>query len=229
MISELRETQKQSNLPQAQSLPNGQRALGSPPGSPSYAPTPGLLSPDLIESCAEFFFVHMYPTMPILQRDQLRQIVHDTNTSLEDYCLVASMCAFMLIQPGIASKVPQGMEEPGASTTNTNPRMGTALMDEAIRMRKGFDYIENPTVLTVITSFFLFGCCFGLNRHNTGSHHLREATGQAINLGMQDEHNYVFGNVLDNARKRRLFWLLFVTERRVPSQPVFSPFHLLSI
>ena len=118
----------------------------------------------------------------------------------------------MLIQPGTASKVGPALEEPAGSITN--PRMGSAIWDEAVRVRKGYDYVENPTVNSVMTSFFLFGCCFGLSKHNAGSHYLREATGLAHSLGMQDEQSYVLGDLLENSRKRRLFWLLFVTERQ---------------
>ena len=95
-------------------------------------------------------------------------------------------------------------------------------MEESVRMRKAFDYIEGPTVDTIITSFFLFGCCFGLNKHNTGWLHLREATALAQILGMQDENTYLFDDVVETSRKRRLFWLLFVTERQV-SAPIVEP------
>ena len=149
--------------------------------------------------------------MPILHREQLQQIISDSAGSLEAYCLITALCAFMLIQPGIVAKVNHALDQPADSVTN--PRMGQALMDEAMRVRKGVDYIENPTVDSVIISFFLFGCGVGLSKHNTAWSHLREATGQAHSLGMQDEQTYLYGNVGENSRKRRLFWLLFVTER----------------
>ena len=155
----------------------------------------------------------MYPTMPILYRDQIQQTVADMNHSVDAYCLITAFCAFMLIQPGIVLETGHVVEEPTSSITN--PKMGNALMEESVRMRKSLDYIESPTVNTIITSFFLFGCCFGLNKHNTGWLHLREATALAQILGMQDENTYSFDNVIETSRKRRLFWLLFVTERQV--------------
>ena len=171
----------------------------------------GLLTQELIEGCTDFFFTQMYPTMPILYRDQIRQAAAEMSHSMEAYSLVTAFCAFMLIQPGIVSKTGQVMEEPANSTTN--PKMGNILMEESTRMRKGYDYIENPTINTTITSFFLFGCCFGLNKHNKAWLHLREATALAQILGMQDENTYMFDNVVETSRRRRLFWLLFVTER----------------
>ena len=150
--------------------------------------------------------------MPILPKEQIRRMAGETSRSVEAYCLITSLTAFMLIQPGIVLKAIPQLGEGAPSVTNV--KVGSALMDEAIRVRKGFyDYVENPTVNTVITSFFLFGCCFGLNKHNTAYFHLREATALAQILGMQDENTYISDDVVETSRKRRLFWLLFVTER----------------
>lgn len=165
----------------------------------------------MIEGCTDFFFTQMYPTMPIMYRDQVRHAVGDMGHSVESYCLITSFLAFMLIQPGIVLKTGHLTDQPAGSVTN--PKMGSVLMEEAMRVRKGYDYVENPTINTVITSFFLFGCSFGLNKHNTAWFHLREATALAQILGMQDENTYIFDNVIETSRKRRLFWLLFVTER----------------
>lgn len=214
MISELRETQKHLDHVQERQQQhdvNDNRIYGSPPGSPTYAPTPGLLTHELVESCVDFFFTHMYAMMPILSHEKLQQIVRDSYGSMEAYCLTSALCAYMLIQPGIASKANQVADR--STESITSPQMGQALMDEAIRVRKGFDYVENPSVVSVITSFFLFGCGFGLIRHNTASNALREATGQALTLSMHDEQTYSIGDLVENSRKRRLFWLLFVTER----------------
>ncbi len=151
--------------------------------------------------------------MPILYREQLRQTARDIGHSAEAYCLITAFCAFMLIQPGIVLKMGRVVEEQASSTNS--PRLGKLLMEDSARLRKGYDYVENPTVNTAITSFFLFGCCFGLNKHNTAWFHLREATALAQILGMQDENTYIFDNVVETSRKRRLYWLLFVTERQV--------------
>ena len=187
------------------------RNYASPPRSPTYARAANLLTKELIEGCTECFFLHMYPTMPILYREQVQQTVMEMGHSVDAYCLITSLCAFMLIQPGIILKTSSLIDAPNGSITN--PQLGTILMEEAVRVRKGYDYIENPTINTCITSFFLFASCFGLNKHNSGWFHLREATALAQILGMQDESTYAYENSTETSRKRRLFWLLFVTER----------------
>ena len=206
IISELRETQKQP-----EPLREAGSGFESPPMTPTFSRTPSLLTHELVDSCADFFFAHMYPTMPILDEEQVRQIVLNVDQSVEAYCLICSLSAFMLIQPGVEMKTNSGAEGPTRSIRNN--AQGTALLDETLRVRKSYEYIENPTISTVITSFFIFGCCFGLNKHNTGWLHLREATALAQLVGMQEEHHYMNDDVTESSRERRLFWLLFVTER----------------
>ncbi|KAL8723921.1 MAG: hypothetical protein Q9181_007082 [Wetmoreana brouardii] len=209
VISELRlrEGQKKAEDRRQDSTNN----YASPTSSLSSPVPSGLLTHDLIDGCMDFYFTHMYPTMPIMHNEQLWRLVAEMDTSVEAYCLVASFCAFVLIQPGIEFKAPQAIKTLAASSSNAS--LGKTLLDEALRRRKGYDFIEKPSINAVITSFFLFGCCFGLDKHNTAWFHLREATTLAQILGMQDEKAYAEGSYVETACMRRLFWLLFVTER----------------
>lgn len=203
IISELRQTHKKAELSHSTS--------GSQPGSPRDARTSGLLTQEINEQCIDFFFVHIYPTMPVFTRDQMKQTSIDMDQSTEAYCLLCSLSAFIMIQPGMEQTPCQpGSRSPSPST---NAALGILLMEEAIRVRKAFDYVEAPSVASIITSFFLFGCCLGLNKHNTAWIHLREATALTQILGMQDENTYLRGDPVESSLKRRLFWLLFVTER----------------
>ncbi|KAI9893544.1 MAG: hypothetical protein M1814_006340 [Vezdaea aestivalis] len=170
----------------------------------SFARTPGLLNPQTIDSCLDFFFRNMYPTMPILNRARLQQQLPLLDQSPELYCLICSLCAFMCIQ---------GMQSLGDDNPTSSSTHGRILLDEALRVRKSFDHVETASSHSVMTSFFFFGCYFGLDKHATAWYHLREATTLAQILGMQDESGYMMGDALDMALKRRLFWLLFVTER----------------
>lgn len=91
------------------------------------------------------------------------------------------------------------------SGSSRNTKLRIILLDEALRAQKTHDYIENPTVLNVMTSFFLFGCYFGLNKHNTAWFHLREATASVQILGMPEESYYLEGYVRNTSNIRRLF------------------------
>ncbi|KAL8955506.1 MAG: hypothetical protein Q9193_006672 [Seirophora villosa] len=210
VISELRlrEGQKQAEHRRQESYFN----YGSQTSSPSSPIWPGLLSQDLIDACTDYYFKNMYPTMPILCQNQLWRLVAEMDGSTEAYSLLCSFCAFMLIQPGIETKAGHAIQALEGSFSN-NTSLGKTLLDVALRRRKAYDYIEKPSVNAVITSFFAFGCFFGLDKHNTAWFHLREATTLAQTIGMQDEKTYAGMDYEESARMRRLFWLLFVTER----------------
>lgn len=208
VISELRETQRQSTL--SSKVANRLNGINSPPCSPTLTPTPGLLTNDMIKECIEFFFANMYPTLPILHRGRLEQQAMYADQNVDTYCLLTSLCAFMMIQPGMGIPGdPLGLDSlPGANLVS-----GNLLMEETLRVRKSYDYLETPTMNSLATSFFLFGCYFGLDLHNKAWFHLREATTLAHILGLTKEDTYSQFDAVESSRRRRLYWLLFVTER----------------
>lgn len=107
VISELRETQRQTSLSaKVQSRLNG---LGSPScSSPSLAPTPGLLAPEMVKESVEFFFTNMYSIMPILHRQRLEQQCMFLDQNPDVYCILTSLSAFMMFQPGMS--LPSGAD-----------------------------------------------------------------------------------------------------------------------
>jgi hypothetical protein len=207
VISELRETQRQSQLAAAQ-----QHGFEEAPHSPAYLRKAGLLSMEMITACVDFFFANIYPTQPILHRQKVGETIGQMEQSVEAYCLVVSLCAYMMIQPNM--NLPPGAFQDLEVQPQPSIELGQLLLQETLRVRKGYDYVETPTIWTVITSFFLFGSYFCLDKHNTAWFHLREATTLAQIMGMHDESHYTLsGDVIEESRKRRLYWLLFVTER----------------
>jgi Fungal specific transcription factor domain len=207
IISELRENQRQTNTLRKQHADWHT--------SQSWQPTPGLMTSEIVDACIDFFFRNMYPTMPVLHRERLYTALADVHTSSETYCLVAALCAFMIIQPGM--QMPQNESESSdsgeQSTAASNTVTGMAFLEEAVRVRKSYDYVENPTLSTIITSFFLFGCYFGIDKHNSAWFYLREATTFAHVLGLQTESTYLVFDPIESERRRRTYWLLFLTER----------------
>jgi hypothetical protein len=208
VISELRETQRQTTL--SSKVANRLNGINSPPCSPTLSPTPGLLTNDMVKDCIEFFFANMYPTLPILHRGRLEQQAMYADQNVDTYCLLTSLCAFMMIQPGMGIPGdPLGLDSmPGANLVS-----GNLLMEETLRVRKSYDHLETPTLSSLVTSFFLFGCYFGLDLHNKAWFHLREATTLAHILGLTKEETYLQFDAVESSRRRRLYWLLFVTER----------------
>ncbi|KAI2467924.1 fungal-specific transcription factor domain-containing protein [Annulohypoxylon bovei var. microspora] len=208
VISELRETQRQTSLSaKVQSRLNG---LTNPPCSPTLSPTPGLLASEMAKECIEFFFANMYPIMPILHRQRLEQQSMYLDQSLDTYCLITSLCAWMMFQPG--------MNVPGADPLlehlpGANIASGMVLIEETIRVRKGYEYQETPSLNSLCTSYFLFCSHYALDMHDKAWFYLREATTLAHIIGMNKEETYLQYDNIEASRRRRLYWLLFVTER----------------
>jgi hypothetical protein len=207
VLSELRENQRQSQL--SATFPpevgfEGHALLSN------VARTPGLLPPGLVESCIEFFFGNVYPSQPVIHRQRAQDIVMSMEHSTEAYCMIAALCAYVMIQTNMT--VSPTLLQRAELAQMSNVSVGHVLLEESVRVRKGHNYLETPTHLSVLTSWFYYGCYFGLGRDNTAWSYLREATTQAQLLGMHDEESYKT-DPLDNSRRRVLYWLLFITER----------------
>ncbi|KAK0652868.1 hypothetical protein B0T16DRAFT_455202 [Cercophora newfieldiana] len=209
VINELKEKERQTSL--SAKVQNRLNGISSPPSSPTLTPTPGLLQNDMVKECIEFFFAHMYPTMPILHRQRLEQQALYMDQSLDTYCLLTSMCAFVLLQPGmtVPGTDPFSLDSmPGANIVTS-----TLLLEETLRVRKGYDYMDSPTLNSLCTSYFTFGCYYALDLHDKAWFHLRESSTLVHMIGMNKEPTYMQYDSIESSRRRRLYWLLFATER----------------
>lgn len=178
--------------------------------SSTFARTPGLLAPGLVESCIDYFFVHVYPSEPVLHRQRAQEAAINMDRSTEAYCAVVALCAYVMIKANMKPS-PSVLPRPEMAQMS-NMAIGHLLLEESVRVRQGYDHRENPSHLTVLASWFYSGCYFGLGRENTAWSYLRDATTQAQILGMHDEETYKH-DPLDISRKRVLYWLLFIAER----------------
>lgn len=155
--------------------------------------------------------MNMYATRPILHRQRVQHAVMNMDQSVEAYCKLAALCAFVLIQPHMV--LPPSVAVRNGSGAASNLQLAYMLLEEAIRVRRNYDFVENPTLLSVYTSFFIFECYFTLDKQNAAWVYLRQAMTLAHIMGMHDEDTYKQGDITETSRKRRLFWLLFITER----------------
>lgn len=171
------------------------------------------MSQQTIENCIDFYFTNMSTTAWILDQSRLTDLItSQLSSDAETYCLTASLCAFVMVQPGMNLAVAPGSHYEGDPPQN---RYGYAnmLLDDILRVRKSVNYVEAPTLSSVQTSFFLFSCYFTLEKQNICWFHLREAATLAQLLSLHDESSYLAGDTIENMYKRRTYWLLLVTER----------------
>ncbi len=114
--------------------------------------------------------------MPVLHRHRLEQQALYMDANLDTYCFLTSLCALMMLQPGMA--MPGAAADPFSLDTmpGANIVSGTVLLEETIRVRKGYDYLESPSLNALCTSYFVSSCYFALELHDKAWYHLREAT-----------------------------------------------------
>jgi Fungal specific transcription factor domain len=155
----------------------------------------------------ELFFDHLFPIMPVLDREyyfSLDVLLGGTALPLEEYTLLTAMAAVTIVQLNLsADQVEQNM--PGLSAE--------VLVEESIYERHMSDYIETPGTSVVLTSFFLFGYHGNLEKHNKARYFLHEAISFAESIRLDDE---TYLSQLEPRQAqicRRIFWLLFITER----------------
>lgn len=212
VISELRETQRQTSLSaKVQNRINGIACPSAAAIAQSLAPTPGLLTSDLVKDCSHFLFDNLYAQIPILDRRTIEHQVLYMEQNRDAYCLMASMCAFTMLQPGMA--MPPGDAYnldmiPGANIVSSQ-----LLLEEALKVRKGYEYLDSITLNSLATNFFIFSCYYSQEMHDKAWYYLREAATMAQMAGMDKEDHYLQFDAPEAARRRRLYWLLFVLER----------------
>ncbi|KFA76504.1 hypothetical protein S40288_01569 [Stachybotrys chartarum IBT 40288] len=208
VISELRETQRQTSL--SAKVQNRMNGISCPPAQ-GLAPTPGLLTTEFVKECIHFFFDNLYPQAPILDMRVVEQQLLYMEQNRDSYCLMTSLCAFVMLQPGMAMPPgdPYNLDMvPGANIVSSQ-----LLVEETLRVRKGYEYLDSISLNVLATNFFLFACCYGQEMHDRAWYHIREATTMMQLIGMNKEEHLMQFDAAEAARRRRLYWLYFATER----------------
>ncbi|KAJ6160620.1 hypothetical protein N7470_004016 [Penicillium chermesinum] len=91
--------------------------------------------------------------------------------------------------------------------------VGEDLLREAERARRECDAVDNITIESLLTSFFLFASYGNLDQQNRAWFYLCQALSMAFTLGLHREATYAELTPEEAEDRRRVFWLLFITER----------------
>jgi hypothetical protein len=171
-----------------------------------------ILSNEMIKKCLDAFFTQKYPIMPILDRSQVYASLPRLQTSPEQYALITSLCAVIILQSEILESPTPSESSTTRAPAATKPT-SEFLIQETIRARQFCDYIDRPTLASIHTSFFLFATLFSLGEDNSAWFYIREAMTLLQLLRLHEEPTYSTLTAPESTCSRRTFWLLFVTER----------------
>lgn len=199
--------------PELVSSPDSTNSLS---GSLSGAsPCPRRLTAPVLLAHVNVYLKYLFPIMPVVRKEPLQQDCHQPERlTASRYAFLASLCAATHIQLKLDGATPvsgpslmhMGLDGPTAMS-------GEELLAEAVRARKDCDVVDEMTSENLLTSFFLFAAYGNLDKQDHAWFYLCQATSMVFTLGLHRESTYSEMNVEEAEENRRIFWLLFVTER----------------
>lgn len=151
------------------------------------------------------FFDRLYPTLPIVNRFALyRDIVGRRQSQDPDFAaMVLSLSALALIQPVLREE---------HESMPSRVTLATKMLQASMKLRS-HTFGENLTVLSVVSSFFMFATLFGLGNQNAAWLRLREAVECGKIIGLHRPETYRHLSKDEKGQRFRLFLILSVTER----------------
>lgn len=203
---------------------NSSHELVSSPGSTDSQSEPGgnhvrpyarRLSSPIVLAHVNVYLKYLFPIMPVVRTEQLLLDSQDPESlSPQRYAFMAALCAATHIQLKLDGADPVSNSSHRNATADGSSLMsGEALLSEAVRAREEYDVIENVNVETLLTSFFLFAAYGNLDKQDHAWFYLCQSISMAHTLGLHRESTYSNMDSEEAEEKRRVFWLLFVTER----------------
>lgn len=202
-----RQDSHHSNWPSHHDLPPGPEL--PPIISPTHSePQQQRLPGESFLPYIQLFFGHMFQIMPIIDRQIFLDatLYRDSNALSSDmYCFLCAICAATIVQ--LDTSIPQ--------PPPLHPQKATddLFAEECLRERKSYDWIDSVSPFSVMIPFFLFAY-YGNHEQNAKAwHYLQECITFSENLNMDDEQSYAKLDPVEAQWRRRLYWLLFITER----------------
>ena len=160
------------------------------------------------------FLKHMFQTMPVIDGDALlRDAICIDEVPASRYALVLSLCAATRIHLQLdipANNVDGG---PGAEIPSTPQFTGETLLSMATTALRQVDVVEVDNLDAVLSSYFIFDGYGGITKMRQASFYLNQSISLAHGLQITSESGYDGLSEKERQMRRRVFWLLFVTER----------------
>ena len=189
----------------------------SPPDSVSGRALPYArrLTPPILLAHVNVFLKYLFPIMPVVRKEQLQfDSFEPQRLSPQRYAFMASLCATTHIQLKLDGATPSSDPPPLKATVDGRSVMsGEELLSEAVRARAECDIVEDVSIESLLTSFFLFAAYGNLDKQKHAWFYLCQAVSMAFSLNLHREVTYSELNIEEGEERRRVFWLLFVTER----------------
>ncbi|EEA19646.1 conserved hypothetical protein [Talaromyces marneffei ATCC 18224] len=170
------------------------------------APGPPRISSTQLQAHLHVFLTYLYPIMPVVDKDALLlDCANPEALGPRRYALLVALSA--------AAHLQLNLDMPQTAATVDIPQSGQSLLREALRTLRQFDPLEDPHVDNVLTMFFLFAAYGNLRKTHQAWHYLNQSICFAYMLKLNVESTYTTLNQHEADMLRRIYWLLFITER----------------
>ncbi|RSL96200.1 hypothetical protein CDV31_013581 [Fusarium ambrosium] len=168
----------------------------------------------LLVAYIQLFLKLMFPIMPVIDGDELlSDATRLDQLSPPRYALILALCAATRMQLGM-DKAKDGYGRGLEQNIPPEPHLtGESLLALAEHALRQVSVIDDTSLDSILASFFLFAC---YENHYSIRHawfYLNQSITLAQSLDLTREAGYHDLSSTDREKRRRLFWLLFVTER----------------
>ncbi|GFF94746.1 hypothetical protein IFM60648_10496 [Aspergillus lentulus] len=151
------------------------------------------------------FLQHLYPIMPVIDSKLAADCSDPEALHPQRYAYIVALSA--------ATHLQLNLDIGEYESAGDNLISGQDLINEAVRAVCEYDALEHPHIDTLLTMFFLF-CAYGnLNKSDYAWHYLSQTISFLQILKLDREEVYVGFCPTEVEVRRRVFWLVFVTER----------------
>ncbi|KAL2855738.1 hypothetical protein BJX68DRAFT_231110 [Aspergillus pseudodeflectus] len=180
-----------------------QTQLGLSPSSPTT--TTRRISSTVLGAHVGLFLHHLYPIMPVVDAQAMADCADPDALHPRRYAHLVALSAATHLQLNLDIGEPKPSDD--------NLISGHDLILEALRALCEYDPLDEPHMDTVLTMFFLF-CAYGnLNKPSYAWHYLSQTISYLQILNLDKEAIYAGLSLADAEARRRVFWLVFITER----------------
>ncbi|KAJ2899792.1 RING-3 protein [Zalerion maritima] len=169
---------------------------------------------DMIPKLVDLYYEHIYPIMPLVYMPTISEIIGRPMSPPEKrqiYALCA-LTAFHMSGKSINAAGPASTWE-AASAPPAWEQIGRSFLDESISARQSYDFEEDISLPAITASFWMSTSFFEINQSKKSWYYLKEALSLAMDLGLHNEAKYMGLSDTEKLCRRRVFWILFVTER----------------
>ncbi|KAI5449584.1 hypothetical protein NCC49_004577 [Naganishia albida] len=150
------------------------------------------------------FFSRIAPMIPVFSAAYIQSKLDSIHHSRDFIGMVLAMTALSLVHP---LNVHEALQRP------TRIRQAQILMDEALRLRDGWQFGTTATVEAIMTSYLMFGTLYEMGHAAGAKLRLREAVSLGETLRLDDPRSYHGLDRAEALRRLKTYWVLSVTER----------------